>query len=600
MAKDTYHFKKERLGGSLVIRIVLICLALLIFPLILHTFFYYHQIYKETIDNHLRDIVHIGKSSETGFSEWLIYYERTIHTISTSQHPEEVNFKKLAQDLKLSSLFRMVESNGVYVVTHASNEKRVGQRDLFYSEISTMREGEPKVFAAYDPIEESDQILVAIQPRVGEVWVLGKTAASWINRFAEAYKEYFPYRLTFVDNQGKVLATNDPNYTPTGAEFFSLQQLEGEKLAFHKSKATFFFLDIPFQNTNFSLDIGFSKKEVQQKTLFQLLIRLAVFCFLVFFLGGGLVWWMTKKMMRPLQELYYSMQQVGMGNVTQRYHQQPWGFEINKVGGFFNQTVDNLASNMKRVEEERIKSETYQKELSIAREIQYSLFPKVIPTFPSIILAALYLPAKVVSGDFYDIFPVADRLMIVVADASGKGVSASLYSLGVRSYLRSASTEFDTLEEIVSSANQLFCLDTQESGSFVTAWIALYDKHSKHLQYTSCGHNPIYLRHVNGDIEELSTEGMALGVSSSEKITVKEKKLHVGDSMLLYTDGLVEAQNPETEFFGKERVFEHINFPELLPPQDFLDKLLADLNAFTQGADQFDDITMVSIQIVPP
>ncbi len=598
MAKETNHFKKERLRGSLVTRIVLICLALLIFPLMLHTFFIYHHNYKATINDRLRDIVIIGKSSQTDFSEWLLFYERTINTISNHQDPGHINFKELAEHMKLTSLFRMVKKDGEYIVTNADDAKRVGWKNLFLDEVSTLNEAQPKVFSAYDGLSETNQIFVAIESRPGEIYVLGKTAASWINRFSKVFKEYFNYWLTFVDNQGNVLATNDPYYNPKGVQFFTMNDFEERNPAFLKSKDTFFILDIPFPETNFSLYIGFSKMAIQQQTFNQMLKGLTVFCFFVFFIGGGLVWWLTSKMMQPLKELYCSMQEVGKGNLSQRYQQQKWGFEINKVGGFFNQTVDNLVTNMKKAEDERLKSQKFQQELSIAREIQKSLFPKKIPAFPSIEMSTKYLPAKVVSGDFYDFFPVGDKLMIVIADASGKGASASLYSLSVRSLLRSASTEFSTLEEMVESTNQLFCLDTQDSGSFVTAWIGLYDRKTKQLQYTSCGHNPVFYRSVSGEVEELVTKGMALGVSPIEKFEKREIQLEVGDSLLLYTDGLVEAQNLQNKFYGKQRVIDIINIPTLLPAKEFLDTLLSDLEAFTQGAEQFDDITLLAVQIV--
>ena len=599
MAKDQSYFKKERLGGSLVTRVVIICLALLIFPLILHTFFFYQQSYKATIDARLQDIGIIGKSSQTSFSEWLLFYERSIRTIASHSSPQSIVFKDLANFLKLASLFRLVKQpDGQYVCTNASNEKRIGQKNFFSKELSNLTEATPKVFAGYDPLSETNQIFAAVAVRENEIYVLGKTAVSWINRFSKAFREYFSYWLTFVDDQGNVLATNDPFYSPKGVQFFSLEDIEKKKHEFLKSKHSFFILHVPFRNTNFSLNIGFSRRTIQKQTLFSLVKGLSLFVFFVFFIGGGLVWWLTAMMMRPLRALYLTMQNVGKGDLSARFPKQKWGFEINKVGVIFNHMVEDLVINMKKAEDERLKSETYQQELSIAREIQNSLFPKKMPSFPSLEIATRYLPAKVVSGDFFDLFPLGDKLMIVIADASGKGVSSSLYSLSVRSLLRSSSSEFTSLEEIVDATNQLFCLDTQDSGSFVTAWIGLYDRKTKRLQFTSCGHNPIFLRRPNGEIEELVTGGMALGVSPTEKITVREVQLDIGDCMLLYTDGLVEAQNAENEFYGKTRVLELINTQLPLPANDFLDKVLNNLEDFTKGAEQFDDITLLVLQIV--
>ncbi len=600
MTKEHPHFKKERLGGSLAARVLLICLALLIFPLMLHAFFFYHRNYKDKITDRLREIELIGKSSEVDFSEWLMFYERSIREIASHRTMTHEDMVRFVKHLKLASLFQVVKrAEDQYICVAAADERRVGEVNLFYGLVSQVTGDKPVVFAARDPLLGTNQIFLAMTTKESNIIVLGKSAAGWVERFSQAFREYFSYWLSLVDDTGNVLATNDPYFSPKGAEVFPLKDVEENKLMFLVSKKKFFILDIPFADTNFSLNIGFSKGAIEQEMLKETLTRLGIFFFFAFFIGGGLVSFLTWKMMQPLKTLYNAMRGAGKGDLTKRYQRQKWGFEINKVGVFFNHTVERLIANMKEAAEERLKSETYHKELQIAREIQKSLFPKKIPAFPSIEIATGFLPAKSVSGDFYDLFPLGEKLMIVIADASGKGVSSSLYSLSVRSLLRSAFSEYVSLAETVNSTNELFCLDTQDSGSFVTAWVGLYDTKTKWLEYTSCGHNPLFLRRLDGRVEELVTKGMALGVSPTQKATTQGVQLEVGDCILLYTDGLVEAENRKNEFYGKQRVLDIINNPERPPVADFLALLLKDLSEFTQGADQFDDITLIALQIVP-
>ncbi len=599
MAKDKGKFKQERIAGSLAARVVLICLALLIIPLIIHTFYFYNRNYKERLTDTIQEVALLGQGARAEFSEWILLYTELIYDMTTDPSITSEDMVRISKNYQMGALFEVVRrSEDQFICIKASKPERIGEISPFYQHLLQVHVNHPVVFAAYDTITGTNQIFIAAAIDEHKILVIGKYASRWMDRFAGAFKEYFYYWLTLVDNQGHVLATNDPYFALKGSEVFKLDDMPKKLGDLVKSKKDFFNLEVSFENTNFTLFVGFARRALVRQLFSEMLTRLFFFGFFVFVVGGGLVWLLVKKMTQPLQELFASMQCVGQGDLGRSYRRQRWGFEINKVGGFFNQTVESLIAHQKAAEEERLKSETYQKELQIAREIQKSLFPKEIPAFVSLEIATGFLPAKTVSGDFYDLFPLGDKLMIVVADASGKGVSSALYSLSVRSLLRSGLSEQVPFADMVDRTNELFCLDTQESGSFVTAWIGLYDRKTKLLQYTSCGHNPTFLRKADGSLQEITTRGMALGVSPEEKASVHEVELEKGDFLLCYTDGLVEAQNPDGQFYGKGRVLQLLE-QHKKGAEDLLDRLLYELSSFTQGAEQFDDITLVAIQLVP-
>jgi sigma-B regulation protein RsbU (phosphoserine phosphatase) len=186
--------------------------------------------------------------------------------------------------------------------------------------------------------------------------------------------------------------------------------------------------------------------------------------------------------------------------------------------------------------------------------------------------------------------------MIVIADAAGKGISACLYSLMLRSMLRSCATE-DDLSTLICHANNLFCLDTGESGFFATAWVGIYNADTHLLQYASCGHHPAMLHRATGRIEELITKGIALGVTPLEKMETAEVLLHAGDTLLLYTDGVLEAHNPASTLFGKYRLHQLIEAHADGSAKQLVSQLLNEVSLFCEKTPQHDDITVLALKL---
>lgn len=363
-------------------------------------------------------------------------------------------------------------------------------------------------------------------------------------------------------------------------------------------------IEVPIEGTDLKLLLDADERVIYANLYSHLIHVLGIFFVLLAF-GGWAALWLTQRMSQPLNRLMEVMTQVSEGDLTTRFEPDRMGFEINSIGEIFNQTLLSLRHQMHCAENERVQKETLKRELNIGQEIQMSILPQEWPNLPGVELAARYVPAKEVGGDFYDIFakkrPGSDLqdVMITVADASGKGISACLYSLGVRSMLRSFWMDHDDVATIMEKANNLFCEDTGMTGMFVTALIAIYNPDSRRLHYVSAGHNPALLLRADGTIEPLMTHGIAMGVErlKSHSVISSSVELDQGDLVLFYTDGITEAHSIEQELFGEKRLMEFLSKEGKGSAEQITDRLLATTHQFAKGAAQHDDITVMVLRL---
>ncbi len=238
--------------------------------------------------------------------------------------------------------------------------------------------------------------------------------------------------------------------------------------------------------------------------------------------------------------------------------------------------------------------ERIEQELRVARLIQHTLLPKDLPALPGWQLAAYYQAAREVGGDFYDFLYFEDgRLGLVIGDVTDKGVPAALMMASTRSVLRAIAQRLITPGEVLERVNDSLCPDTPPN-MFVTCLYAVLDPSSGRLQYANAGHDLPYWRHSAG-VSELRATGMPLGLMPGMTYEEKEIVLAPGDSVLFYSDGIVEAHNPRREMFGFPRLMKLVG--EHAGGMDLKDFLLDQLVAFT-GPDweQEDDVTLVTLQ----
>jgi anti-sigma regulatory factor (Ser/Thr protein kinase) len=233
----------------------------------------------------------------------------------------------------------------------------------------------------------------------------------------------------------------------------------------------------------------------------------------------------------------------------------------------------------------------------VARVIQQTLLPKKLPEIPGYKVAAHWQPARAVSGDFYDFFEFPDgKLGIIVADVTDKGVPAALVMATTRTLLREAAGHLVSPGSVLERANELLVPDIPKN-MFVTCLYMLLDPQSGDLVFANAGHN-LPVRCSTGSAEELRARGMPLGLIPGMKYEEQRASLAPGESLLLYSDGLVEAHNPNGEMFEETRLLALLKSYSGGLAQ--IQASLQELEAFT-GPDweQEDDVTLVAVEREP-
>ncbi len=310
---------------------------------------------------------------------------------------------------------------------------------------------------------------------------------------------------------------------------------------------------------------------------------------------------LARTMVRPVRALQAGVAQVASGDLDRQIEVRS-GDELEDLADAFNHMTGDLrqlyATLEQRVAErtrlEVTARERIEQELRVARQIQLSLLPKDVPHLPGWRVAAYYQPARAVGGDLYDFHLLSDgRLGLVSGDVTDKGVPAALMMATTRAVLRAASDSLASPGEVLARTNDALCAD-MPPGMFVTCLYAILDPASGRLRYANAGQDAPYRRGADR-AEELRATGMPLGLMPGMAYEERETALLPGETVLFYSDGIVEAHSSAREMFGFERlqalVAEHPGGPPLL------DWLLEQLRSFTgPGWEQEDDVTLVVLE----
>jgi serine phosphatase RsbU (regulator of sigma subunit)/ketosteroid isomerase-like protein len=249
---------------------------------------------------------------------------------------------------------------------------------------------------------------------------------------------------------------------------------------------------------------------------------------------------------------------------------------------------------LEMLDQERHERERLEQELEVARRIQQASLPKEMPQLEDWQINPYYQPAREVGGDFYDFLDLADgRLGVVVGDATGKGVPAALMMASTRSTLRAVAQASESPGDALRRVNDPLATDIP-SNMFVTCFYAILEPKSGTLSYANAGHDLPYL-HRNGEAEELRARGMPLGLMPGMSYEEGEASLGEGGCVLFYSDGLVEAHNPQGEMFSFPRLRRLV--AEHGEERMLVDFLMEELSSFTgEGWEQEDDITLLTLR----
>ncbi|MBP5155112.1 MAG: PP2C family protein-serine/threonine phosphatase [Clostridia bacterium] len=269
------------------------------------------------------------------------------------------------------------------------------------------------------------------------------------------------------------------------------------------------------------------------------------------------------------------------------------GAAVNMFGVITRDLTEKYAKQ--QLEASRIDTE-----LSMATRIQTDMLPNIFPAFPDRSEFDIYAsmkPAKEVGGDFYDFFFIdEDRLGLVIADVSGKGVPAALFMMASKILVQNYAMMNKDPKAALEATNDQICRNNREQ-MFVTVWLGILDLKTGMLTASNAGHEyPIIKTPDVGFRLCKDTHGFVIGGMEGMRFKEYEMQLEKGSVLFLYTDGVAEASNAENELFGTDRLLEALNVCDAATPKEVLDGVNAAVEAFVNGAPQFDDLTMLCLK----
>ena len=270
----------------------------------------------------------------------------------------------------------------------------------------------------------------------------------------------------------------------------------------------------------------------------------------------------------------------------------------NKEFASLSDDINSTVATLKRYIAEA--AARIDKELEYAKQIQLSALPTNFPDGDDYSIYAQMIAAKEVGGDFYDFYKLSDTTVaFLAADVSGKGIPAAMFMMTAKTIIKDLAEGGMEVNDIFTKANEKLC-ENNEADMFVTAWMGILDLQTGKLKYANAGHNPPLLKRADGTFEYLrSRAGFVLAGIDGFVYRVNEMELNAGDRLFLYTDGVPEATNAESELYGEDRLLSLMKRNAALQATQLLPALKADIDGFVGAAPQFADIMMLMFDYRP-
>jgi serine phosphatase RsbU (regulator of sigma subunit) len=252
----------------------------------------------------------------------------------------------------------------------------------------------------------------------------------------------------------------------------------------------------------------------------------------------------------------------------------------------------------RRVTKMQAIQERIESELRVARDIQMSMVPSIFPEREGMDMFASMTPAKEVGGDLYGYLLIGDRLYFAIGDVSGKGVPASLFMAQATRLFLTLAKQGMMPAEICTRMNDALSGDDNENGMFVTFWIGLADLQTGHLDFCNAGHNPPVIGNGEHNCEFMEMQANApIGLFPGLDYEGEQIENIKGRQLFIYTDGLNEAEDPQQDQFGDDRLIDIIRSTPSATAHQTIDTILAAVEAHRKGADPNDDLTMMCVRI---
>lgn len=364
------------------------------------------------------------------------------------------------------------------------------------------------------------------------------------------------------------------------------------KSSVYKGEVVFVYSPIP--KTNWGSYLVYSSnnfyKPVKHFQLILLSVTILGMFLLILFIN-----WICKFTTNPIVKLSHIAEKYGKGEFEAELPPVTSHDEVGILTQAFYTMRDNLL-NLLKIQKENAKEEQKRvSELEIAAKIQSSVLPVNFPKTIHFDMYASMSAAKEVGGDFYDFFFIDENhFAFLIADVSGKGIPAALFMMNSKSLLKSNILSGYSLDAAINKTNKELCA-TNDAGMFLTAFVAILNTLTGEVEYVNAGHNPPAVK-IDNRFEYLkSNQNLVLSVIEnfeyqSSKILLKPK-----NNILIYTDGVTEAQNVKEEFYGEENLINLLN-NRAQKPKEIIENIKADIKQFSCGASQSDDITILDIE----
>ena len=407
------------------------------------------------------------------------------------------------------------------------------------------------------------------------------------------------YNSDYILNEtmaGVAQSRGDQQMVETAHSMVRGEQGIGE---FEQQGEKFYLLYAPIEATGWSVavaclhsDIFAGVESVRKYSYiagFICLLLVAIICFTT-----------IRRMTRPLIEIAGAATEIANGNLLVELPTVSGNDELCTLHDSFANMQQSLIRYVDELQLTAANKERIESELRIARSIQMGMVPKIFPPFPErddIDLYSKLRPAKEVGGDLYDFFIENDKLYFIVGDVSGKGIPASLVMAVTCRLFRTIAYNVATPEGIVTTLNDALS-ESNESNMFCTAFVGILDLKSGELRYCNAGHNPPIILNRDGSTVAMNVlPNLAMGIWPGFEYQGEVRSVDSGSTLLIYTDGVTEAENGEKKLYGEKRLISVLQSQSSNTPREIIDNVLSDIAQHTQGAEQNDDITIMCCKV---
>lgn len=367
-----------------------------------------------------------------------------------------------------------------------------------------------------------------------------------------------------------------------------VDSVEGNTWVFHT----------PITATNWHLATFIAEDELMDPLTGQIniaLLGMSLTILLIF----ALVWLVSSRLTRPIKQLEAAVSDVARGKLDTQIQNVRSMDELGRLSIGFNRMLKNLRKQIDLQSQQTTASKIVERELQMARETQRSLLPSEFPAFPErkeFDLHAVSQPAHHVAGDFFDFFLINPRTLIfVIADVSGKGMSAALVMAVTRTIIRDLARSGSSPAAILRETNERL-RESQKGAAFVTIFLGIYNITNGRIVFANGGHLPPFLIARNGSITSTGkATGTIVGMLEDQEYRNAELRLHPGDTLVLFTDGFTEARSPSGEFYGSARLKNLLQTNQHHSASVLCETAVRDITAF-QNDQLADDLTILALR----